>query len=210
MKKTAKTAAFLAIALLLPLTLAAHVLPQERSILVEVEDDSVRAMVVYQEPPGDRVGLLKTRFDFDGDGKLTGAEAEAAGDTWIPHALQGIKFEVPGIEAERRPPEIKFKNHHNGALSAAILLEWKVGEVEPGASRTVRVRRTTQGGQFATLLHFQSPEGLQFTDVPGEAAKAGDRLKVGPFKLQPGNSLSATVKRRAKTAAKAAPEDPRE
>ncbi len=169
----------------------AHELPRERTILVEVSAERVEAMVVYQEPPGRPVEFLLGRFDLDGDGRLDGPEAEAAGEEWAPRALQGLVFEAGDERLEPDEPKVKFRPEHNGALSAALLLSWDRPALEPGEARTVRVRRKSDAARFATLVSFQIAPGLDVADTPAET----DARRTGPFELTPGDARAVSATR---------------
>ena len=171
-----------------------HTLPKERTMMVEVKPDAIEALVVFQEPPGKRLDLLFAQHDLDGDDKLTGAEADNAAATWVPYALQGLEFEVPGEELEREPPEIKFKEKHHGSLSAAIYLTWRLPALDAG-TRRVTVSRADDAASFATILRFQAQPPLAFQKAPGPARGGDYGGRVGPYNLDPGKTIGVTVER---------------
>lgn len=172
----------------------AHDLPRERTIMVELSPDSVRAMVLFQEPPGRRIKLLKAQFDFDGDGELRGAEAEAAASSWVPYALRDLTFRIDGGSPDRETAKLKFKNEHHGSLSSAIYLEWDVPGLEPGRTRTITVRRSDDAPPFRSPVRCQVIGDVDVTEAPGPV----DDGETGPFPLEPGSSVSfAAVRPRA-------------
>lgn len=158
-------------------------------MLVELSESSAEAMVVYQEPPGRRISLLFARYDLDGDENIDGPEAEAASSSWIPYALQGLEFRIAGETPERLSEEIKFRPEHNGALSAAIYLEWDVDDLDPGQSRAFTVSRKSDAADFETLVRFQLKSGLELTDAPSSRVTR----ETGPYRLPPGRSISVSA-----------------
>src|SRR5699024_7385861 len=70
--------------------LNAHILPQERRVIVQVSSDRVEIVVEHLEPPNERLSLLMRRFDIDGDGELNEAEGKLAGKLWVKHILYGL------------------------------------------------------------------------------------------------------------------------
>ena len=171
-----------------------HTLPRERTMMVEVKEEALEALVVFQEPPGKRLDLLFAQHDLDGDGKLTGAEADNAAGTWVPYVLQGLEFDVTGEELEREPPEIKFKEKHHGSLTTAIYLTWPLPELDTGPRR-VTVSRDDDAAPFATILRFQTQPPLAFQEAPGPAPGGDYGARVGPYNLAPGKTIGVTVER---------------
>ena len=165
---------------------SAHDLPQERTILLQLYPTSIEAMIVYQEPPGRRVDFFLARFDTDRDGTLTGPEAEAAGKDWIPHALQGLTFQVDGEPLPDPTREIKFKKEHNGALSSAILLTFQTPRLDPGQHRTISVTRAKDAANFTSLLNFRPSTTTRLTSKPqSPSLTPGSTLQAKFQALQP-------------------------
>jgi len=192
MCRRATTTATACVALLFAaLPARGHDLPRERTMLVEFSETGVEAMVVYREPPGRRVDLLKSQFDVDGDGRLTGAEAEAAGETWLEYALQDLEIRIDGEIRDRSTTKVKFRNEHNGALSAAIYLDWRVPELSAGESRELEIERSPDAPDFTSLVRTQVRDDLRLVDGPG----SGDPGGAGPFELSPGARLEFRFRR---------------
>ncbi len=190
---------------------SAHDLPQERALLLEIKPEGLEAMVVYQEPPGERVDLIKAQSDFNRDGALTGPDAVAAASAWVPRALQGLEFEAEGTELDRDPPRVKFRNEHNGALSSAIYLRWDWEELDADAERTIRLTRSEDSGTFETLVRFQTSSPLQFTSSSTAESATSATGRIGPFALDPDATVAVTVTRSNQTSeSEASSESPEE
>lgn len=177
------------IALLIPLASAyAHDLPQERALMVQLSEDRVELMLVYLEPPGRRLDLFMTRYDWNADGELTGPEVALAGPEWAQPMLHGLQFEVAGERPKAQPPEVKFRREQKGALSAALYARYDLPELDAGESRTFHVRMLRREQNVPTAVTFRTSEGVEISglDLP-------ERLS-GPTKpvLRPGEQ--ATVK----------------
>lgn len=170
----------------------AHDLPRERTMLFEFSEGAVEAMVVYQEPPGRRVKLIRSQYDLDGDGELTGDEAEAAAETWVEYATQDLEVRIDGETAERTSAEVKFRNEHNGALSSAIYLTWSADELEPGGTRTLRVERDAGAPDFPTLVRGQVKAGFELVDAP---QPVDEGATARPQPLSPGAGAEFRARR---------------
>jgi len=170
----------------------AHELPRERTILFEFSEGGLEAMVVYQEPPGRRVELIRSQYDIDGDGELTGEEAKAAADTWVEYATQDLEIRIDGASPERTSAEVKFRAEHNGALSSAIYLRWRAEELDPGETRSLRVERTVGAPDFPTLVRGQAKPGFELVDAP-QPIEGG--ATTNPHRLSPGSAAEFRARR---------------
>lgn len=173
-------------ALLAPADARSHDLPRERVLLLQVDDDSMGAMLVHREPPGRRVGLLFANYDLDGDTRLTDFEANIAGHAWSPYVGEGLRVAVDEKRPERRLEGAKFDRKANGGLSTALLFEWSVEPIPEGDTRTVEVELDADAPAYSTLVRFRPTPAL---DVESD--------RLGPFDLAPGQSVQLRVSRRS-------------
>src|SRR5690554_4986338 len=140
-----RVARFAVAALLAILTLGALALPAapadaheigaERQVLIQVFRDRVDVAVFYSEAPGARSGLLISRFDVNGDGKLEGPEAELAGRALLPRMLGGLQFEVAGLRPRASVPQPKVRVPR-GRLAGASVKSHELPPPAPVAHRT--------------------------------------------------------------------------
>jgi hypothetical protein len=165
-------------AALLCCQLAAHELPTERKLIVDVGADAIEMMLVYQQPENDAVMLLFRKYDLDGDGELTGGEAKLAGREWMPRMLHGLQFEVEGERPKAEDPEIKFRREDDGALSAATYIKWSVDELAPGASRTFYVRVLDKKAAPKTLVEIRPADDLEANAAVKQMLSPGDEATL--------------------------------
>ncbi|MFW6057615.1 MAG: hypothetical protein ACOC9W_02055, partial [Persicimonas sp.] len=183
----------------------AHELPRERTLLVQVSQDSVEVMIVYLEPPGPTIDLLLRRYDLDGDGELVDAEAQLAGREWIRRAMYGLEFEVEGETPMAKPPEIKFRREQKGALSAAVYARWELPELRADQTRTVHVRLRGEASILSTEFNVRPGAGAQIAGVelPGRI----DGLPRLPM-LEAGEEATIRVRRSNSPSKRTAPPSP--
>jgi hypothetical protein len=163
---------------LLCVNLAAHELPTERKLVVDVGPESVEMLLVYQRPKGHQVSLLVRKYDLDGDGKLTGGEAKLAGREWIPRMLHGLQFEVAGERPRAHEPEIKFQREDDGALTAAVYMKWSLDALEPGRQRTFIARVLDTNGAVKTLVDLRPADGLRAEPLAERIVEPGDEASL--------------------------------
>ncbi|MGM0556361.1 MAG: hypothetical protein ACQEVA_08270 [Myxococcota bacterium] len=157
---------------------AAHELPTERKLVVDVGAESVEMMLVFQTPKSDAVMLLFQKYDIDGDGELTGGEAKLAGREWMPRMLHGLQFEVEGERPKAEEPQIKFRREDDGALSAAAYIKWSVDELGPEDTRTFHVRVLERESVPKTLVDMRPAGPLSATSFEAKGVTAGEPGKV--------------------------------
>lgn len=117
-----------AVAILAPGMARAHDFPAERSLLVQVSNDRVEMMLVYQEPPGPRTDLLMAKFDLNNDGALTDGELKLAEGELSRRAFDGLRLEVEGERAGMHPPDMKVTRNRDGGLAAAFYLKYELDD----------------------------------------------------------------------------------
>lgn len=183
-------AALLTLLFMSPSLAEAHVLPQERKIDVQISADRVEILVEFLEPPNERVELLLQRFDLNGDGELSAPEAKLAGSVWAKHALSGLQFEVVGESPAGHEPEIKFRREKKGALTSLLYMRWDLPKLEPGATRTFRVKTLSDPQTVPTALSISPGER---TDIREIAVPIRFKSNVEATVLKPGEQAHLRV-----------------
>lgn len=140
--------------------IAAHDLPAERKLVVDVGSSSVEMMLVYQQPKSDAAMLLFKKYDINGDGDLTGKEARLAGREWMPRMLHGLEFEVADERPRAGEPEIKFQREDDGGLSAAAYFSWSLDDLPKGDTRVFHVRIKREDDAPETLVDLRAGDSL--------------------------------------------------
>lgn len=169
---------FLLTTALLCFDVAAHDLPNERKLIVDVGAESVEMMLVYQQPETKAVGLLLRKYDLDGDGELTDGEAKMAGREWMPRMLHGLQFEVAGERPQARKPEIKFRREDDGALTAAAYMKWSLDSLEPGDKRTFHVRVLDTDNATKTLVEIRAGDDLDAETTVNRMVEPGEEATL--------------------------------
>ncbi|RDV38771.1 hypothetical protein DV096_08170 [Bradymonadaceae bacterium TMQ3] len=160
----------------------AHEIGAERQVLVQVFEDRVDVALFYTEAPGARSGLLLTRFDVNGDGKLEGPEADLAGRALLPRMLGGLQFELPGERPRTGQPELKVEVRQ-GRVAAAAMMSYALPELEVEATRTMIVR-ALKGDVLESELHILPGGAL----IPADAESGPGAL---PSVLRAGEEVEA-------------------
>lgn len=142
---------------------ASHDLPPERRAIVDVGPSSARVLLIHQQPDGDEVALLFRKYDINGDGDLTGEEANFAAREWLPRMLHGLQFEVAGERPRALEPALKFRREDDDALTVAALIEWELPALQPGHTRTFHARLLLLEGALDTLVELRPADGLKST-----------------------------------------------
>lgn len=177
----------LCVVLLAGLTLApppsyAHEIGADRQVLVQVFEDRVDVALFYTEAPGARSGLLITRFDVNGDGKLEGPEADLAGRALLPRMLGGLQFELPGERPRTGQPELKVEVRQ-GRVAAAAMMSYALPTLDAEATRTMIVR-ALEGDVLESELHMMPGGAL----IPADAESGPGAL---PSVLRAGEEVEA-------------------
>ncbi|RAL21532.1 hypothetical protein DL240_11760 [Lujinxingia litoralis] len=161
---------------------AAHEIGAERQVFVQVFEEHLDIAVFYLEAPGARSGLLLSRFDVNGDGKLQGPEADLAGRELIGRMLGGLQFEVPGERPRATAPEIKVEVRQ-GRVAAAAMVSYALPALQAEATRTVIVRALS-GDVLESEVRLLAGGAL----LPADAASSPGQL---PSALRRGEEIQA-------------------
>lgn len=155
--------------ILLSLELAAHELPVEREMVVQHAEQTMRVMLVYREPPGKRTERLMAFYDLDQDGRLSSAEMASMGPELQKRALHEVTIESSDKRLVAQKTDVKVVTERTGSISAAILLEFDVKELE-GFS----IRLGKQAGILPlTLRILPSSDGEPLSGPSSMVLKAG-------------------------------------
>src|SRR5690554_1197685 len=160
----------------------AHEIGAERQVLIQVFRDRVDVAIFYSEAPGARSGLLISRFDVNGDGKLEGPEAELAGRALLPRMLGDLQFEVAGERPRASEPELKVEVRE-GSLAGAAMTSYALPPMAEGATRMMIVR-ALEGDVLETTVRLFPGTAI----IPADAASGPGAL---PSMVRAGESIEA-------------------
>jgi hypothetical protein len=182
-----------------PATGAAHDLPRERTLMVQLRPDAIDVMVVYMEPPTDSLSLFKARYDLNQDGRIDRDEASLAADAWLPRALQHLSVKWNDQSLDYDSPELKFQNKHHGALASAILLTYDLPDhdtFQPGRLTIHRADPDPAPKQhdFPTLVRYQLDRDLSYDQLPDATSQLhNSTTRTNATPLHPGDSHTLSV-----------------
>lgn len=165
---------------------AAHDLPVERDLIVQLTAEQAHVLLQYRVPAGDDVARFMSRFDVDHDGRISSFEAARATPVWLPIALQGLRFELPETRSEAEEPQVKYAiDEESGALTVMAMITYRVPRLHAEARRTFRVWLEEDPHAVPTSIAFQSLAPLSLASHP-------DRQNTPRQRLGAGASLEAT------------------
>jgi hypothetical protein len=168
----------------------AHEIEPLRTVIVQVESDRIDIMVLFEEPPGPRAGLLLARYDLDQNGQLEGFEAELAGREMLPRMLSGMQFEVVGERPATGEPEIKFQVTPTRGITAAAFVSYELPAMPADATRTIVVRNFPVSHAMSAEVLIRAGSDLQI--ISSSVPHAGG-LVTQPATLNPGGTMTAEI-----------------
>ncbi len=193
-----------------PGQVSAHELEPQRSVVAEVDDNSMSLMVVYEEIPGPRSDLFMTRYDLNGDGKIEGQEALLASREMIARMLAGLQFEVEFDSPNGTSPEIRFKVGKKGEVSAAAFIRFELASLKAlplPATRRVHIRLLPGDDNIPTEVLAIAKPGIRLLHV---FQPPNSTTKDGNVQLSAGDQWTAVFVADATTEAPSAPEPEQE